>query len=108
MHGTGTHIDEGLERSAAAATSTAAAPAPGRRGLASELDALPSFVRRQMQVIARASSSSDDAQEPIIGLLVAGSETKRAAIVAAFRSNEPLRRQWESAYRHLRGDERDH
>lgn len=105
MHA-GTHIDETTAQSmAGAATTTGPAIQPSRSsGLSAELDALPSFVRRQMQVIARASGSSDEALEPIISLLVAGSDEKRAAIVSAFRSNVPLRSQWEAAFLQLRGD----
>lgn len=75
----------------------------GTSRLADQVRALPEPVRLQMSLIARGANSSEEALEPIIELLVDGSVAKRAAIANAFRTNEPLREQWERTYEILRG-----
>jgi hypothetical protein len=64
---------------------------------------LPDPVRVAMSLIVRQADSPDAALGPVIELLVAGDAAKHAAIVAAFRSNEPLREQWLRTYEILRG-----
>src|SRR4051812_25549828 len=80
---------------AAAAGRPNSSSAPPRATLAAQIDALPAELRDQMATAARAATSADAALEPVIALLVSGSPAKRAAIVNAFRTNVPLREQWE-------------
>lgn len=87
-------------------TSTGAVAAmdrqPGAGRLAEQMRALPEPVRLQMALIAQGAASSDEALAPVIELLVDGSPAKRTAIVTAFRTNEPLREQWERTFEILR------
>lgn len=67
-----------------------------------ELDQLPAHTRMEMASIARQADTAEAALEPIIAVLVSGSDDQRAAVTRAFRSNQPLREQWERAFQTLR------
>lgn len=94
----------------AAATSTAAADATsstsrvrasesaGASTMAQHIAAMPDPVRLQMRVIAQTSLNEDHALEQVIALLVPGSARKQSAVIAAFRSNESLRTQWQRTF----------
>jgi hypothetical protein len=71
--------------------------------LEAQVNALPSPVRMQMQLIARSATGPDEALTPIIELLVGGSVQKRLAIVNAFKTHDSLREQWERTFEILRG-----
>jgi hypothetical protein len=81
---------------------TGVAKAPVARGLEAQIVALPDPLRLQMSLVARKASSSDEALEPVLRLLVPGSPAKLAAIAQAFRTNEPMREQWERTFEILR------
>lgn len=59
-------------------------------------------VRIRMELIARTSASADAALPHIIALMVAGDESKQAAIVEAITENEPLQEQWQRTWEILR------
>lgn len=64
---------------------------------------VPPDVRLQMELVACASASPEEALPVVIAILVDGSAAKRAAIVDAITSNDPLREQWERTWAVLRG-----
>ena len=89
-------------------TSTGAAAGAGTAprtpgGSTPMLAGVPAVVRMQMELVACASATPEDALAPVIELLVDGSPQKRAAIVAAISTNDPLREQWERTWEVLRG-----
>jgi hypothetical protein len=59
-------------------------------------------VRLQMELVVRRSASPEAALPTVIELLVPGSPAKRAAIVTAITTNDPLREQWERTWEVLR------
>jgi len=77
-----------------------------RASLQAQLDALPAPVRQAMVNAVASASSADEALAPVISLLVDGPDAKRDAIVQAFRTNDPLREQWERTYEILRAEAR--
>lgn len=81
--------------------SVAREPAPAA-DMADQIAAMPSVLRMQMQLIAHSSRNADQALEPIVKLIVGGSQEKHAAIVAAFRTHEALREQWARTYELLK------
>ena len=72
------------------------------QGLEAQIVALPDPLRLRMSLVARQAASSDAALEPVLHLLVDGSPAKISAIAHAFRTNEPLREQWERTFEILR------
>ncbi|MCW2957006.1 MAG: hypothetical protein JWO69_1875 [Thermoleophilia bacterium] len=103
---------EQLRAQAAATTadlvhgSATGAPSSGPRAAAGKgaemFGDVPAHVRMKMELVARASGSPEAALMPIIDILVEGSARKRAAIVGAILTNEPLREQWERTWHVLR------
>jgi hypothetical protein len=91
-------------------TSTRAASAGGtvdatRRGMAGGSDMFGDVepaIRLQMELVARCSASPETALPKVIELLVPGDPAKRAAIVSAISTNDPLREQWERTWEVLR------
>lgn len=64
---------------------------------------VPEAMRLQMELVARASASPEAALPQVVALLVPGDdEARRAAIVEAISTNEPLREQWERTWHVLR------
>lgn len=63
---------------------------------------LEDATRLHMELLARASVSPDAVLPDVIALLVPGDAARRAAIVAAIRSSDPLREQWERTWEVLR------
>ena len=64
---------------------------------------VPDAVRLHMELVARASASPEAALPQVVALLVPGDdEARRAAIVEAISTNEPLREQWERTWHVLR------
>ena len=76
--------------------------AAGDGGAADLFGDVPPAVRLQMELIARASSDPEAALPEVIALLVPGPAAKRAAIVTAISTNDPLREQWERTWEVLR------
>lgn len=83
-------------------SSTEAASIAAHDAALDMLGGVPDVVRMKMELIARASASSDRALAPIVKLLVGDDPAKINAITIAFQTNPPLREQWERTYEILR------
>ena len=86
-------------RSAGGRATSARATAADEPGM---LGGVPHDQRLQMELVARASRTPDDALDQVLSILLGGTGERHAAVAGAFRANDALREQWERTWEILR------